>query len=135
MQTTVNSNIVNYIATNQNLQSRYEIDKYLIQAGYDPKEIDFAWLFVEQPRLANKIIKSANKDKQENDTLIIIAFTSGLAFFLFGLLALVDTYPWELDGDYSHAYQFPTVAVVFLITGIALAVPSLIIGLIRVSKR
>jgi hypothetical protein len=35
--------LVSYLVQHHPTKSRYEIDKYLIEAGYSPKEIEIAW--------------------------------------------------------------------------------------------
>lgn len=47
---TVNPWLVSYIEQHRNNQSRYEIDKYLIETGYNPAEIEQAWQILRLPR-------------------------------------------------------------------------------------
>jgi hypothetical protein len=50
-QTSESSNywLVSYITHQCKRQSRYEIDKYLLEAGYKAQDIEVAWQIISQP--------------------------------------------------------------------------------------
>jgi hypothetical protein len=35
--------LISYLSENQRLKSRYELDKYLLEAGHTPQDIELAW--------------------------------------------------------------------------------------------
>jgi hypothetical protein len=56
-QSPLNPWLVSYIKQHHNQKSRYEIDSYLIQAGYNPAEIEVVWktiLSVKAPGFVTK---------------------------------------------------------------------------------
>jgi hypothetical protein len=60
-QKPLNPWLTSYISQNAKNKSRFEIDKYLIQAGYDPTEIELAWQWVA----SGKKIKKAEVNRLE----------------------------------------------------------------------
>ncbi len=48
-QPSINPWLKNYISQDQSSKSRYEIDRFLIEAGYEPNQIEKAWELLLNP--------------------------------------------------------------------------------------
>jgi hypothetical protein len=81
--------LTSYILQYAAVKSRYEIDKYLIEAGCEPTEIELAWQQQLSPKMETKSFKTKLQSKF---TLLFISYQIfGLVFllvFLFGWIVI-----------------------------------------------
>lgn len=81
--------LISYIEQQRNKQSRYEIDKYLIAAGYDPAEIEFVWQSFEPVSPENLAAIS-----QKNHRIILFAT---FVLIVYEVLLIVTAYFSSFD--------------------------------------
>lgn len=68
--------LLSYVEQHRNKQSRYQIDKYLIDAGYDVSEIELAWQFLTQIKVVDTPIKRFSLRQ-----IILFVILIGLSLF------------------------------------------------------
>lgn len=95
---TVNFWLIDYIKQNSQTKSRYEIDSFLLESGYDASAIEMAWQEVLKPSSGHKpkkrmplsiVVMEKVGKKKPFDSLIpilIILIVVGMTFFTLELM-------------------------------------------------
>src|SRR5690242_11808550 len=78
----INPWLNSYIEQHYLSKSRYDIDRYLINAGYDPKEIEEAWAVLLRSSSGESLPKKRSR-KRRIGTLLALGM---VAFIFMGLL-------------------------------------------------
>jgi hypothetical protein len=115
-EATLNPWLFSYIRQHQNQQTRFEIDRYLLNEGANPVEIEAVWQYLAASSVNQKkpgIIKRWSNSKFARFTVKIfqpikqILLTPGLGWFIYSLvhvvLILVIFEVWPIYGVYPFA--------------------------------
>src|SRR5690348_8008923 len=87
--------LVSYIRQHKNTQTRYDIDKYLINAGYNPTEIEEVWQHLSKNPLKPVV------EKKLNGWGITGSIAGGVIGFILGM-PRIDIFDTGLDHKYAE---------------------------------
>jgi len=117
-----NIQILRYIQQYYEFKSRYEIDYYLVEQGYNPSKIDLIWDYIQEIPLVREQenLLKINRDKQDFASMLSsIAATGGILFGLLGLAGVAET-GYDIAGRLvPYERTLTTTIVISLVLGLS----------------
>jgi hypothetical protein len=137
----VNPWLISYITQQRQSQSRYEIDSYLLEVGYDPVEIELAWQRVKQPDQVFDAQVQPNRTTRAIYLVVGIILIIQFAFMLIdfrvsfygGMIAFLIGLRFIIQGlaPVPHSRRVKFTLIILTVLTIFFAVVSVIYYLIR----